>query len=234
MTAGMLVLVCMAGFTACNHTQPEERRYVIIFVDMSLSTLPDRENYKKYIDTIVGKLKAGDRLTVCKIIDLTIAEFSPIFDIEFPSFNFWTDNRTHYDKTMHHVSGQIMATIDSVLETRSKVQKSDIINSFLITHQFMHNKQGKKSLIIISDMQESSSDFDFDRDNLTPEYLDRAITSLHSKGRIPKLNDVEVWVAGAYAKDNEHFFAVQEFWKRYITETGAELRSYSHSLLDFQ
>jgi len=234
--AALAVAALLAGLAApgCEPNAPKESRHVMIFIDMSLSTLPDRDNYKKYIEKIVSCMRAGDRLTVTKIIDLTIADFSPIFDITFPSFSMWNDNRTQYEKSMREITHRLITTVDSVLVTRSKVQKNEIVNSFLICDQLKNGKPGKKSLVIISDMQESSSAFDFDKDQLSAAYLDRALATLRSKGRIPHLEGVDVWMAGAYSKDTEKFFAIQEFWKRYVAATGATLRSYSHTLLDFE
>lgn len=231
LAVGVATLLTLAS---CDHTAPKEPRLVMVFIDVSLSTLPDRENYKKYIDLIISQLEAGDRIMVSKILDLTIAEFAPIYDAKFPAFNMFSDNRTRYDKTIREMSAQIMATVDSVLDMRSKVQKSEIVNSFLICDQVMRGWSGKKSIVIISDMQESSSEFNFDTDHVTPAYLENVLATLKLKHRIPKLHGVDVWIAGAYAKDTEQFFAVQDFWKRYIVETGAELRSYSHTLLDFE
>lgn len=231
LAASILIALCTTG---CDSGAPKEPRLVMVFIDVSLSTLPDRENYKKYIELIVSRLHAGDRMMVSKILDLTIAEFAPIYDAKFPSFNMFSDNSTRYNKTIREMSGAIAATVDSVLDMRSKVQKSEIVNSFLICDQVMRNWPGKKSIIIISDMQESSSEFNFDTDHITPAYLDNMLATLKLKNRIPKLPGVEVWVAGAYAKDTEQFFAVQDFWKRYLAETGATLRSYSHTLLDFE
>ncbi len=218
----------------CNSSAPREPRLVMVFIDVSLSTLPDRENYKKYIELIVSRLQAGDRMMVCKILDLTIAQFAPIYDAKFPAFNMFSDNSTRYHNTIRTMSAQIAATVDSVLDMRSKVQKSEIVNSFLICDQVMRGWPGKKSIIIISDMQESSNEFNFDTDQLTPAYLANVLATLKLKNRIPKLPGVDVWIAGAYAKDTEQFFAVQDFWKRYLAETGATLRSYSHTLLDFE
>lgn len=231
LAASILFTLLTAG---CDSAAPQEPRLVMVFIDVSLSTLPDRENYKKYIELIVSRLQAGDRMMVAKILDLTIAEFAPIYDAKFPSFNVFSDNSTRYNKTIREMSGAIVATVDSVLNMRSKVQKSEIVNSFLICDQVMRNWPGKKSIVIISDMQESSSEFNFDTDHITPAYLDNMLATLKLKNRIPKLPGVDVWVAGAYAKDTEQFFAVQDFWKRYLAETGASLRSYSHTLLDFE
>lgn len=236
MTALILATILILGLagTACQNAQSEESRMTLVFVDLSLSTLPDRESYKEHLAKIITTLKAGDRLIVCKIIDLTIADFEPIFDITVPAFNMWTDNRTNYKRFVDNLNVQVLATIDSVLSTRSKVQQSEIISAFMICDQMTRGRRGKKSLVLISDMQESSSELDFGRDRVTSEYIGQAIQELRQKGRVPRLQDVEVWVAGAYAKDTEQYYAVQSFWDRYITETGATLRSYSHTLLNFE
>lgn len=222
--------------TGCNNTEAQdgERRWVMIFLDMSLSTLPDRDNYQKYLQSIVAKLHPGDRLTVCKIIDLTIADFAPIYDATLPSFNFWTDNRTQHDRHTRGITAEILTTVDSVLQTKPRIQKAEIINSFLICDQLMRGKRLKKSLVIISDMQESTDEFDFRTDNMNAAYVNRALETLKNKGRIPKLDDVEVWIAGAYSKETERYFIINDFWSRYIAASGAELKSYSHTLLDFE
>jgi hypothetical protein len=228
--AALLVLGLLSG---CSHVDTAERRVVMIFVDVSLSSLPERDNYKRYIEQIISSLKPGDVVAGGKIIDLTIAEFTPIFNIELPAFDFWNDNRTRHQKIVGKLTARMFASIDSVLESRGKIEKSEIINSFLICDQFMRNKNGKKTLVILSDMIECSSDFNFDKDDLTPAYIDRAMQTLRGKGRIPNLRNVDVWIVGAYAQNTEKYFAVQNFWNRYVKETGAHGRSYSHTLLDF-
>jgi hypothetical protein len=218
----------------CGHVDTAERRVVMVFVDISLSSLPERENYKHHLEKIVAKLQPGDVIAGGKIIDLTIADFTPIFNVELPAFDFWSDNRTLHHKLVDKITAQMYASIDSVLHSRGKIEKSEIINSFLICEQFMRNKTGKKSMVVLSDMMECSSDLNFAKDDLTADYVNQAIESLRAKGRIPNLHNVDIWVAGAYASSTEKYFAVQGFWNRYLQETGANCRSYSHTLLDFE
>jgi hypothetical protein len=227
-------LIVLAFLQGCSHVDTAERRVVMVFVDISLSSLPDRENYKHYIEKIVSKLQPGDVIAGGKIIDLTIADFTPIFNVELPAFDFWNDNRTLHHKLVEKITTHMYASIDSVLQSRGKIEKSEIINSFLICEQYMRNKTGKKSMVVLSDMMECSSEFNFVKDDLTATYVDQAIASLRAKGRIPNLHNVDVWIAGAYAPNTEKYFAVQGFWNRYLQETGANCRSYSHTLLDFE
>jgi hypothetical protein len=97
----------------------------------------------------------------------------------------------------------------------------------------MRNKTGKKTLVVLSDMIECSSELNFEKDELTPEYVERAMQKLRAKGRLPNLQNVDVWIVGAYATNTERYFAVQSFWNRFIRETGATGRAYSHTLMDF-
>ncbi|MGH7455020.1 MAG: hypothetical protein ACRENG_26935, partial [bacterium] len=89
-----LALIVLASLQGCSHVDTAERRVVMVFVDISLSSLPERENYKHYIEKIVTKLQPGDVVAGGKIIDLTIADFTPIFYVELPAFDFWSDNLT--------------------------------------------------------------------------------------------------------------------------------------------
>jgi len=210
-----------------------ERRVVMVFVDVSLSSLPERENYKQHVEKIIASLQPGDVIAGGKIIDLTIADFTPIFNVQLPAFDFWNDNRTQHHKLVQKLTAQMFSSLDSVLDSRGKIEKSEIINSFIICEQFMRNKSGKKTLVILSDMMECSAEHNFDKDELNAAYIEQAMQTLRAKGRLPNLRNIDVWIVGAYASNTERFFAVQNFWDRYLKETGANGRSYSHTLMDF-
>jgi len=210
-----------------------ERRVVMVFVDISLSSLPERENYKRHLEKIISSLQPGDVIAGGKIIDLTIADFTPIFNVQLPAFDFWNDNRTQHHKLVQKLTAQMFSSLDSVLQSRGKIEKSEIINSFIICEQFMRNKSGKKTLVVLSDMMECSAEYNFSQDEVNAAYIEAAMRTLRAKGRIPNLRNTDVWVIGAYASQTEKFFNVQNFWERYLKETGATGRSYSHTLLDF-
>jgi len=230
---------CMLTFCAivlggCSEEAGLPPRTIMIFIDMSLSTIKDRENYKNYMGTVVRKLRPGDKLTVCKIIDLTIADFTPLYQTEIPKFDFWKDNRTLHDKLVVQIHQNLVAAVDSVLDSRERIANSEIINSFLICEQYMRNKTGRKTMIVLSDMLECSNEMNFEKERISAAYVERSIRILKAKGRLPKLNGLEVWVAGAYAKNTEQYFAVQGFWNRFIEDAGAVQKSYSHALLEFE
>jgi len=229
-----LLALSLSLLSGCSEEATLPPRTIMLFIDMSLSTIKDRENYKNYMGLVVRKLRPSDKLTVCKIIDLTIADFTPIYQTEIPKFDFWKDNRTLHDKLVQQIHQNLIVAVDSVLDSRERIANSEIINSFLICEQYMRNKTGRKTMILLSDMLECSSEVNFEKERISADYVERAIRTLKAKGRLPKLNGLEVWVAGAYAKNTEQYFAVQGFWNRFIEEAGAVQKSYSHALLEFE
>ncbi len=234
-----LAMCCLLAFSVslisgCSEEAALPPRTIMLFIDMSLSTIKDRENYKNYMGLVVRKLRPGDKLTVCKIIDLTIADFTPIYQTEIPTFDFWKDNRTLHEKLVNQIHQNLIVAVDSVLDSRERIANSEIINSFLICEQYMRNKTGRKTMIVLSDMLECSNEVNFEKERISAEYVERAMRNLKAKGRLPKLNGLEVWIAGAYAKNTEQYFAVQGFWNRFIEEAGAVQKSYSHALLEFE
>jgi len=231
---GCVLLMSALLASGCSEESSLPPRTIMLFIDMSLSTIKDRENYKNYMGLVVSKLRPGDKLTVCKIIDLTIADFTPIYQTEIPKFDFWKDNRTLHEKLVQQIHQNLIVAVDSVLDSRERIANSEIINSFLICEQYMRNKSGRKTLILLSDMLECSNEMNFEKEKISVDYVERSIKNLKVKGRLPKLNGLEVWVAGAYAKNTEQYFAVQGFWNRFIEEAGAVQKSYSHALLEFE
>jgi hypothetical protein len=57
---------------------------------------------------------------------------------------------------------------------------------------------------------------------------------LKRQDRLPRLDGVEVYVAGARAPTEEQYRAVKKFWFRVFEETGIQVKSYGYSLLNFK
>jgi hypothetical protein len=102
--SALLLISLLAG--CGGKVDTAERRVVMVFVDVSLSSLPERENYKRYVEKIIASLQPGDVIAGGKIIDLTIADFTPIFNVQLPAFDFWNDNRTQHHKLVQNLTAQ--------------------------------------------------------------------------------------------------------------------------------
>jgi hypothetical protein len=85
-------------------------------------------------------------------------------------------------------------------------------------------------------MIEDSKEYKFDKDKMTDEYIHKIIRHRRENNLIPSLTGVKVYVAGASAADSNTFRAIQTFWTRYFTESGADFSAYryGHSLINFE
>jgi hypothetical protein len=85
-------------------------------------------------------------------------------------------------------------------------------------------------------MIQDSKEYKFDKDKMTDEYIQKIIRHRQEKKLMPSLTGVKVYVAGASAADSNTFRAIQTFWTRYFTESGADFSPYryGHSMINFE
>jgi len=83
-------------------------------------------------------------------------------------------------------------------------------------------------------MLHASTDFSLENVRLTDALIDQTLGRLkQQEGKIPDLKGVVVYVAGATAKTDEQYRQIKKFWEKLFAESGAELKSYSRTLLNF-
>jgi lysophospholipase L1-like esterase len=83
-------------------------------------------------------------------------------------------------------------------------------------------------LVIFSDRVEESEHYNFTRENLTEARIKKIISQNRSRGLLPDLAGVKVYVvgasAGAYEKMRSgRMAAIRDFWLAYFKACGAEL-----------
>ncbi len=95
----------------------------------------------------------------------------------------------------------------------------------------------EKRLVIFSDMVEESENYDFTRERLTPARIQAIVEAERKAGRLPHLNGVRVWKAGAasVALDDNRNRDLECFWIAYFKAAGADLapEHFGPTLLDF-
>jgi hypothetical protein len=119
-----------------------------------------------------------------------------------------------------------------------------ILDSIEVAARIFHGEEMKsisdRRLVIFSDMIESSERFEFTRIDTRRKLIAEIIDRERKAGRIPSLNGIRVWVAGAGAGggsrlSGERLRWIEEFWLEYFRAAGADLprTRYGSSLLDF-
>jgi len=211
-------------------------RVVAVFVDMSGSTNQARRTvYRNAFEKVYENLQQGDRIIVGTITGRSYIDFKPVVDAEIPSQNIWV-NRITFEQNLAKTKKEIQTEVEKLLSRKRGTPRTEIINSLNIADKIFHNENRQKILIILSDMIQDSKEYNFDRVNVTDDYITRIIRDRQKQNLIPKLNEVKVYVAGASASDSKKFRSIEKCWHRYFAACGADfsLHRYGHSLLEFE
>ena len=212
-------------------------RLIIILVDMSGSTEQVRPTVcKEAFEKIYKNLRQGDRVVVGTITSRSYIEFKPTVDEEIPKKTIW-DNRLQFERKLTNSKEKIREETNKLLSQERGTLLTEILDSLNIADSIFHGeKERQKILVILSDMIQDSKEYNFDKDKITDEYIHKVIGYRQENNLMPNLTGVKVYVAGASADDSNKFRAVQTFWTRYLTKSGADFSShrYGHSLINFE
>ena len=216
---------------------PPQPRLIIIFVDMSDSANQARQTVcKEAFEKIYRNLRQGDRVVVGTITSRSYIDFKPTVDEEIPKKTIW-DNRLQFERNLTHAKEKIRRETNKLLSRERGTALTEILDSLNIADIIFHDeKERQKILVILSDMIEDSKEYNFDKDKITDEYISNVISSRQKNNLMPNLTGAKIYVAGASADDSNKFRAVQTFWARYLTESGADFspHRYGHSLINFE
>lgn len=216
----------------CNRAKVEAPS-VLVMVDFSLSARQDLPEYQKHLYVILNEMPANSRLVVGKIVETTEATFNPFIDEKFPDENFWTTNPDDVTDEKDSIRKRFDARCEEAFRNPNLSRQTNIVSALSLVNQVFPTSK-RRVLILLSDMLHSSTDFDLEKANITDRYIEAIVNMLKRQDRLPRLDGVEVYVAGARAPTEERYLAVRKFWLRVFQETGARLKSYGHPLLNFK
>jgi hypothetical protein len=245
----LLGLIIIGGLLLCNQliwsakafakseTSTPKPRLIIILVDMSDSANEARRTVcKEAFEKIYQNLRQGDRVVVGTITSHSYIEFKPTVDEEIPQKTIW-DNRLQFEKKLANTKEKIRGETNKLLSREHGTMLTEILDSLNIADIIFHDeKERQKILVILSDMIEDSKKYNFEKDKITDEYINNAISDRQKSKLMPSFTGVKVYVAGASAADSNRFRAIQTFWARYLTKSGADFspNRYGHSLISFE
>jgi hypothetical protein len=245
----LLALIMMGALLLCNplhwstdafgksenFSQPP--RAIIILVDMSGSADQTRHTVcKEAFEKIYQNLQYGDRVVVGTIGSRSYIDFKPTVDEEIPKKTVW-DNRLQFERNLTKTKEKIRKEVNKLLSFNGGSLLTEILDSLNIADSIFHSeKERRKILVILSDMIQDSKEYNFDKDEITDEYINKVIRYRQENNLMPNLMGVKVYVAGASAADSNKFRAVQAFWTHYFAQSGADFspHRYGHSLINFE
>jgi len=238
---------------------PEEKKIpqktVTVLCDFSESTTNIRKSYFESFKKVVSSINHGDVIIFAKITEASIAEPEiPIKEI-FPEFvpkdnsGKPTDNPILMNSSLKKADAERDKKKEMIIEVAEKnifpestnknekrIIRTDILSSLHLAEKIIKSyKRDKPVLVLLSDMIEDSTEYNFEKENLTDRRIEEIINKERKRNRIPDLKGVKVYVVAASEKGSEKFFAIQNFWLRYFKECGANLskENYGSALLSF-
>lgn len=243
----LLTALCIL-LISCNNKDTVQRpnKVVCVLFDLSESTnTPDiRKVYLDKFKMILGSMHSGDVLEAALITEKSLSELDLSINCVFPVIEPFTDTdlaeriaKTQTDSIITFKIDSILAVADSILfKPKRKITNTEIISSLQIAERvFKSFTQPRKILVIFSDMIEDSRLYNFEREILKPERINKIIKTEKDKNQIPDLKDVKVYVAGASHPNSETYNMIKNFWFEYLKACGAniEAQNYGAALIKF-
>lgn len=229
-------------FPVLAYSAEHQSKVVFVLFDISDSTKKGetRNRYLEDFKVVLNKINPGDVIVADRIAEASITKstFPVKEEFEKPSFFEGGPLKDKMLKKRHNErKDKIINDVEKIiLKQDVKVPYTDILSSLHIAEKvFKSYKRNKYVLVIMSDMLEESSDYNFAKKTLTEKRINEIISIEKKKKRIPDLTNVKVYVTGATAENRDRFFAIQNFWLRYFKECGANLskENYGSALLNF-
>jgi len=253
----LTVLLISINFISCDKLKTEDekspQKTIVVLCDLSESTSNLRDAYLDSFKKVTSPIGHGDVIVAAKITEASITEPEIPVKEAFPEFvpqdkmGNPTDNpvlvkkaKKEADERLGREKEEIAKIANHIFfakrDDRQRILHTDIMSSLHVAEKVFKNYRRDRSiLVMLSDMIEDSSEYNFEKENLTDRRIEEILAKEKARNRIPDLRDVKVYVVAAGAGGSKRFFAAQNFWLRYFKECGANLskENYGSALLDF-
>ncbi|NOZ70000.1 MAG: hypothetical protein GXP46_12340 [Deferribacteres bacterium] len=235
-------------FASCQQTESklekivfgkEEKKTsktVVVLFDLTGSTKKYRSIAFDSFKRVLSSIGHGDVIVAAKITESSITEPEIPLQETFPEFipldrmGRPTDNEFLKRAAKEKADNELVDRKKKILEEIRGVffagdaKKTDIISSLHVAARiFKAYRRDKSILVILSDMIEDSSVYNFEKENLTEKRIEEIIRKERHRKRIPDLRGVTVYIVPAGDLNTKRYFSVQDFWLSYFKECGASL-----------
>ena len=216
--------LAVASLTACSGG--ETQRVTLLLFDNSASADSMQARYDNVAETVTGDLQGGERVVVGRITDASMQDARLPVDMKMPAFNPLTQTTGSHSKAVEKVRSGIKSGVGA-LSGGEPSKCTDIIGALELAQKVFRNAPpgAEKRLLVVSDMIETCGP-DFRRRKLDADAIGSLLKELREKGRLPDLEGIRVWVAGATSTTDlsaGRVRSIERFWIRFFEATGAEI-----------
>lgn len=232
------VLLVVVLFISCNEKKAEPRDEatgpsVLVMVDFSASAKELLPLHRAHLGDVIGRIPPRGRCVVGKIAQTTEATFDPFVDKTIPADPGVMDVEQDVLDTQNSARSSLGKAVESAFANPSFSPGTNIVSALRLVKQVFPDS-GRRVLVLLSDMQHASNDFSLEKDKITEAYIDKTLARLQQDGKMPDLKGVDIYVAGATAKTDDRYNQIRKFWEKLFAQAGGRLKSYSHTLLNFE
>ena len=202
-------------------------RVTLLLFDDSASADSMRARYEKIARAVARDLKPGERVVVGRITGASLQDARLPVDVRVPSFNPLTQTTGSHEDAVQKARFSIKKSIKTLGRGRPS-KCTDLFGAMELAEKVFRNApaDAQKRLVIVSDMIETCR-ANFRSHELDGEDVEGLIKELRKGGRLPALQGVRVWVAGATSTTKlppGRVRDIEQFWLEYFKTAGAELR----------
>jgi hypothetical protein len=200
-----------------------------------------RERYALTVTLLANDMSAGDWIYADRITDRSIGTASLPVAVKAPAFNPLLANKRDFEKSAKTMAHAIRDGLAALLE-KHESPCTDVLGALELAGRVFSGSQEStapvKRLVLLSDMVQTCAPVNFRRADPKVKDANGLLADLKEAGRIPSLNGVEVWVAGAGSNPDvtpRQHRAIEAFWADYFRAAGAHLtpERYGPVLLDW-
>lgn len=225
----LFALILGVSLLAAHSVHAEGRLNMVVAIDLSRSVSgvgPDaKSDFEKNIDGVtrlLSGLPLGTRLTVIAITDHSFAQPYILMQAHVP------DDAGYFGERLTAARNQLVRTWKlRSAHLEPHFPQTDILGALQLAAQIFaqHPDAGRKTLILFSDMRQSTPEL-----NLEPAKIVPSFSAVAKRcGRLPDLHGVEVEVLGVdgAGKSDAYWQSLRGFWEGYIQTAGTLVGSYS-------
>ncbi len=243
----ILLSISCEIFDGKKSTEKSSSKIVCILFDLSLSTASSdvRHAYAKDLKLIMKNMNPGDVMVGGLITEKSISELEFSIQFEFPSFKPTTDNilmrqaeARKFDSTFQEIKDSLQVVAqNTILDFNKRILKTEIMSALQVVERvFKSYPDLRRVLVVMSDMIEDSKFYNFYHENLTKNRIRKIIENEREQGRLPDLQNANVYVVGAMANNTNKFLNIRNFWIDYFKACGANLteENYGTAMIKFK
>lgn len=231
--------------TAKSETAVATEKNIVVLLDKTASVKDQKGVFNSAVKKIIGSLGPGDRFRLAEITGASAADFDFVLKTHIPknpSYNVLETNEAEYRDTVHKLDQKrkvlrqkLLDQTKAELAKRPSAMQTDLFGAIYTASLYLSDKNGKKILVVLSDMIEENDHWRFNKVKWT-QTLEQKILSREEKlGLVPNMHGIEVYVIGARGNSLEVMQNIRHFWEAYFKKAGATFTEdhYAHTLLDW-